>query len=310
MHVEKHTRKATQNKQTRQAKATSNSASAADTVADGVAALNAETPQSHLLLLPRELREKIYAYLLDTKHARSPRPFQYEPWVEDGFLRLQATSAPFHICTEVLRVNKQIHRESVNTLYSSNAFVRLSMYNDEIHWARSLLEETKLGFVCSNPGLLEKLKGHALDVRLIQEKSRILRCQVVFPAIFLPRLLSFLQTMCDALPMWVREHTIHLHLRQKYRTGPMATESLLLEPWRSLHGIQSVVVGTAIVAADYANGLRTAMMTRFDPEKWLQSVVKIKDAGIQEFSKGHYQDAIDNCMCFRILCIQTPIVRV
>ncbi|KAI4261103.1 MAG: hypothetical protein L6R42_003692, partial [Xanthoria sp. 1 TBL-2021] len=291
---ENNTRKATQNKQKRQAKATSNSAPAADTVDDGVATLNLETPQSHLLPLPRELREKIYAYLLDTKHARSPRPFQYEPWVEDGFLRLQATSAPFHICTEVLRANKQIHRESVNTLYSSNAFVRLSMYNDEIHWARSLLEETKLGFVCSNPGLLEKLKGHALDVRLMERKSRILRCQVVFPAIFLPRFLSFLQTMCDAVPMWAREHTIHLHLRQKYRTGPMATESLLLEPWRSLHGIQSVVVGTAIVAADYANGLRTAMMTQFDPEKWLQSVVKIKDAGIQEFSKGHYQDAIDN----------------
>ncbi|KAI4220549.1 MAG: hypothetical protein L6R36_007542 [Xanthoria steineri] len=236
----------------------------------------------------------IYAYLLNTTHARSPRPFEYQPWVQDGFLRLQATSPPFQICTEVLRVNKQIYHESVNTLYASNMFVRLSLYNDDVHWTHSLLEGTELGFVCSNPTLVAKLKGHALDVRLIQEKSKILRCQVVFPAIFLPRFLNFLQTMCDALPKWGREHAIHLHLRQKYHTSPMATESLLLEPWRSLHGIQSVVVGTSIVIPDYANGLRTSMMTRFHPDKWLQSLVKLKDIAIQDFAKGHSQDALNH----------------
>lgn len=76
----------------------------------------------------------------------------------------------------------------------------------------------------------------------------------------------------------------------------MATESLLLEPWRSLHGIQSVVVGTSIVAPDYANGLRTSMMTRFHPDKWLQSLGKLKDIAIQDFAKGHSQDAINHCM--------------
>lgn len=285
------------NKQKGQAKkAASTSASAADPVANGLAALHLEAPQSRLLRLPLELRQKIYAYLLDATHARSPRPFEYQPWVQDGFLRLQATSPPFQICTEVLRVNKQIYHESVNTLYASNMFVRLSLYNDDVHWTHSLLEGTELGFVCSNPALVAKLKGHALDVRLIQEKSKILRCQVVFPAIFLPRFLKFLQTLCDALPKWGREHGIHLHLRQKYRTSPMATESLLLEPWRSLHGIQSVVVGTSIVAPDYANGLRTSMMTRFHPDKWLQSLVKLKDIAIQDFAKGHSQDAINHCM--------------
>lgn len=167
-------------------KAASTSASAVDPVANGLAALHLEAPQSRLLRLPLELRQKIYAYLLNATHARSPRPFEYQPWVQDGFLRLQATSPPFQICTEVLRVNKQIYHESVNTLYASNMFVRLSLYNDDVHWTHSLLEGTELGFVCSNPTLVAKLKGYALDVRLIQEKSKILRCQVVFPAIFLP----------------------------------------------------------------------------------------------------------------------------
>ncbi|KAL8751208.1 MAG: hypothetical protein Q9184_006139, partial [Pyrenodesmia sp. 2 TL-2023] len=261
---------------------------------DELAALKLGTPESPLLRLPLELREKIYAYLLDTQHARSPRPVKYHPWVQDGMLRLRATSPPFQICTAILRTNKQIYLESINTFRSSNLFVRLSLYNDDIYWAQSILEDLEIGFVCSNPDLVTKLKGHALDVKIIQEKSRILRCQIVFPAQALPRFLSFLQEMCDILPKWGKEHAIHLRLRHKYRAGPAATERLLLEPWRSLHGISNVVVSTEVITADYASSLQTSMMSRFNPERWLQSLVKMKEAGNEDFSKGLYNAAMDH----------------
>ena len=102
-------------------------------VADALEALNIKTPESRLLRLPLELREKIYAHLLDTKNARSLLPFAYRPKVRNGKLSVEATSSPFRLCTAKLRVNKQIHLESVPTLYSSNLFVRLSLYNDDIY---------------------------------------------------------------------------------------------------------------------------------------------------------------------------------
>lgn len=210
-------------------------------------------------------------------------------------LRLQPTSARYQLCTAILRTNKQIHLESSHTFHSSNLFVRLSLYNDDIYWTQSLLEDTEIGYVCSNPDLVSKLNGHALDVKIIQEQSKILRCQVVFPAVFLPRFLNFLQEMCDILPRWGKEHAIHLRLRHKYRSGPAATEKLLLEPWRSLHGIKSVEVSAGVVSANYASSLQTSMMSKFSPERWLQSLVKMKEAGSEDFSKGLYHAAMDHC---------------
>ena len=327
MPAENKSRKSTKKNKQGQSHAPSSPSSTANDVIGELEALNLEAHESRLLKLPLELRQKIYAFLLDTKHARgSPSPFTYRPRVQDGTLRLQTTSyayrprvqdgrlrmqansPPFRLCTAILRTNKQIHLEAVNTLYSSNQFVRLSLYNDDVYWTQSFLEGTEMGFVCSNPDLVAKLTGHALDVRIIQEKSKILRCQVVFPALFLPRFLEFLQTMCDALPRWGREHAIHLYLRHKYLVEPGATEGLLLEPWRNLHGISNVVVGTGAITPDYANSLRIAMMSRFEPEKWLQSLVKMEEVGTEEFSKGLYQAAVDNCTYLRVPIISAFIV--
>lgn len=253
----------------------------------GALTVDVKTQESRLLQLPLELRQKIYTYLLDTRYAQANRNFSYQPRIRSGRMRLQVSAPPFAIYTAILRTNKQIYVESIHTLYSSNLFVRLSLYNDDIYWTQSLLEGTEMGFVCSNPDLLSKLKRHALDVKIIQERSKQFRCQVVFPVLYLPRFLKFLETMCDALPKWGREHAIHLHLRHKYRTGPAATERLLLEPWRNLHGISEVVVGTEIISAEYAKTLETAMTARFEPRRWLNSLVTMKEMGTHDFSEGN-----------------------
>lgn len=249
---------------------------------------------SRILQFPLDLREKIYAYLLDTGFTRPSKPFAYRPLVRDGQLRLRATSAPFQIHTAILRVNKQVNIESINTLYSSNLFVRLSLYNDDVYWTQSLLEGTEMGFVCSNPDLVSKLTRHALDVKIIQERSKRLRCQVVFPAIYVPRFTTFLQTMCDALPRWGNEHVIHLYLRHKYRGGPAENERLLLEPWRRLHGLSEVVVGTEIIPSAYGKSLQTAMTGEFEPWSWLKSATNMKDLGSEEFHKEHFRNASDH----------------
>ena len=248
--------------------------------------MDVKTPESRLLRLPLELRQKIYTYLLDTRYAQANRNFSYHQKTRSGKIKLKATAPPFAICTAILRTNKQIYVESIHTLYSSNLFVRLSIYNDDIYWTQSFLEGTEMVFVCSNSDLLSKFKRHALDVKIIQEGSKQLCCQVVFSVLHLPHFLTFLGVMCDTLPKWGREHAIHLHLQHKYRTGPAATERLLLEPWRNLQGLSEVVVGTENISADYAKSLETAMTADFEPRRWLNSLVTMKKMGTQDFSVG------------------------
>ncbi|KAL8790080.1 MAG: hypothetical protein Q9213_000782 [Squamulea squamosa] len=239
------------------------------------------------------VKNKIYAYLLDVKHARSKRTFVYNPRIQNGQMNLLATNRPFQLCTAILRVNKQIHSECISTLYRSNLLIRLSLYNDDIFWTQSFLEGTEMGFLCSNHNLTKNLTKHALDVKLIQEASKQLRCQVVFSVLYLPQFIRFLQSMCDSLPKWGQEHAIHLHLRHKYCSGPGATERILLDPWRNLHGISDVVVGTSAITPEYANNLRTAMMSNFEPENWLHSLIEMKAFGSEKYTAGNIHLALE-----------------
>ena len=254
---------------------------------------DATNTQSGFFKLPLELREKIYTLLLDVRHARGPNEsFQYATMVRSGKLVLKALSPPYRICTALLRVNKKICAESTDVLYSSNLFIRLHLYNDDIYWTEALLEGTTLGFVSTNPVLVSKLTKQALDVKVIMEGSKQLRFLGVVAAIYLPRFISLLQPMCDTIPRWGKEHDIHLHLRHRYRSGPEAMEKILLEPWRSLHGINNVVIGTDVVSPAYAKDLRSAMMgQRFRPWQWLESLKGFKEMGTADFKKGDFGNA-------------------
>lgn len=232
------------------------------------------------------MRRKIYTYLLDARHVRS-LSIAYIPQIKGGKLRLYPSCKPFNFSLAILRTNKQIHCESLHIFHSANLFIRLSLYNDDIYWTESLLEGSRLGFVSSNLSRLSTLTSQALDVKVIIEDSQHLRCQVVFPALYLSRFIHLLEGMCTALPQWSRDHSINLFLRRKYRSGPLATENLLLEPWRALHGIHQVVVGTDIVSPSFAQSLRTSMMgTKWNPWTWLESVQQQKELGAAEMRLG------------------------
>ena len=248
---------------------------------------------SHLLRLPLELREKIYTHLLDARCVRRRSSVAYTPQVKAGKLHLIPSPKPFNFSLAILRTNKQIHSESLHIFHSTNLFIRLSLYNDDIYWTEALLEGSEVDFASSSPRL-STLTTQALDVEISMENSRRLRCQVVFPATYLPRFIHLLECMCTALPQWSRDHSISLFLRHSYRSGPLATETLLLEPWRALHGIHQVVVGTNITPNSFAQSLRTSMMgSKWDPWTWLESVRRQKEMGAVKMRQGMYAGKVD-----------------
>ena len=77
------------------------------------------------LPLPRELRDKIYGYLLDGDYTRVRREYEQEECI--SAIRLnQPGPRAYHFHTNILAVNRAIHEESEELLYKRNVFVVVS----------------------------------------------------------------------------------------------------------------------------------------------------------------------------------------
>jgi hypothetical protein len=86
--------------------------------------MSADMPRPNFPL-PRELRDKIYGYLLDSKYTRIKRTYdaaQYKTTRDSSLTGPRAYQ--FH--TNILAVNQEIHNESKELLYKRNMFVVIS----------------------------------------------------------------------------------------------------------------------------------------------------------------------------------------
>jgi hypothetical protein len=75
--------------------------------------------------LPRELRDKIYGYLLDGDYTRSERPTTPSQTMSE-FQRHVAEDNAYQFHTNILMVNRTIHQETEELLYKRNIFVVVS----------------------------------------------------------------------------------------------------------------------------------------------------------------------------------------
>jgi hypothetical protein len=94
---------------------------ASDQLTAGLAAMdvNARLPN---FPVPRELRDQIYGYLLHSDYTRVPRVREPKTDAVDGPYTTQA----YRFQTNILAVNKAIHKESEEYLYKNNVFVVVS----------------------------------------------------------------------------------------------------------------------------------------------------------------------------------------
>jgi hypothetical protein len=77
--------------------------------------------------LPRELRDKIYGYLLDGDYTRLERPVNVSEneTTADLYSQVKKDNA-YHFHTNVMALNHAIHDEAEELLYKRNVFVVVS----------------------------------------------------------------------------------------------------------------------------------------------------------------------------------------
>lgn len=124
------------------------------------------------LPLPRELRDQIYGYLLESSYTKLPRTYkESQTGVREGRI-----GHKFH--TNILAVNKEIHDEAEEYLYKNNVFVIASFDS----W--NLTSEDDDGAGVTFAGLpwaplvnmgypVSSMKRHSVSLRLTEHTSRM-----------------------------------------------------------------------------------------------------------------------------------------
>jgi hypothetical protein len=249
--------------------------------------------------LPPSVRNKIYAHVLDTELVNLGREnVSYTHSIKDGLLHFSASRPPFFVATAVFLVNKQISSEARIWFYSKNLFIMLKIYTQDARHAKTLLQDSGLLFATPSPSQLSLCKMHAMEITLVEKSSSHLRAAIIFPAQYLPRLITFMAQASRASTSWAPSHALFLSVVNSYELDVARLQGDLLEPFRQLTNLGAVTVTSSStnLLEGFAAGLQSSMTAaQFDPEAWLACIGGMVDRGVAALRSGEWKEAAGQC---------------
>jgi hypothetical protein len=259
----------------------------------------------HFLRLPLETRDAIYRLLLTT------------PFCTD--ITEQGISLEFTLCTELLKVNKQIAVEATRVLLKDNVFIELRLTGLELG------HETALGFSDLDLGF-----GKAPFFRqLIRDKVQdpVLRAGVEFLRQDSPhhnRNTFTITTTAEGIEylvsrLWREENydaeapqlsglSISLDFKAKASVRREDLANRVLKPWEKLHGIQQLSL-TGDIGDCMRQHLERSMLEGPCPAEVLSILGEYHSLGEHEMLQENYKAAQWWWMIFDKYWIQLGILR-
>ncbi|KAI7534669.1 hypothetical protein KC331_g12438 [Hortaea werneckii] len=189
-----------------------------DSAAAGTKRQQQQAPRTTFLVLPRELRDQIYGYLLSDEYTKMP-PYHTRPAAARGRQseankRDMSAAHTYRFHVNILGVNKQLRKEATEELYGRNSFVVVS-------WKWEELGETLNAF--DLPIITDNQTAVA---RFVKFKNHSLRLHLDYPGVHDPvesllMLHSDLKVLCRAIRylgafLWWPAHFI---IKQSKSTG-------------------------------------------------------------------------------------------
>ena len=128
--------------------------------------------KANLTSLPPSIRNIIYKYALDTELVNtglSNVSYTHSLDNTTGSLTFKASRPPFPLETSLFYVSKLISAEALRFFYSSNLFVRLSLFTSDARHAKTMLVDSGLLFAAPPASTVEASTQHALDIKLVEK---------------------------------------------------------------------------------------------------------------------------------------------
>lgn len=257
---------------------------------------NDQVPRPGFGNLPPSIRNRIYAYALDTELLNRGQPnVAYTHSLHGGTLHFSASRSPFPgLCTALLYANKAIGNEARSFFHKKNLFIRLTIYTNDARNAKSMIKDSGLLFSVATPELIERSEQHAMDLSVTEKDSTHKRAVVMFPAQYLPRLINFLDQASRAAKNWATVRKIHIAVRNTYGFPIARLQGDLLELFRLLTNFGGVAIdGDALLPA-YISGLKDDMKTPgFTATGFLENVLALVDGAEKAHNEGSFRNAAD-----------------
>ncbi|KAF2639131.1 hypothetical protein P280DRAFT_54169 [Massarina eburnea CBS 473.64] len=247
--------------------------------------------------LPSSLRNKIYAYVLDTELVNVGAPnVSYTHSIKDSVLHFKASRPPFPVETALFYVSKQVSKEALQFFYERGLWVKFTVYSPDARHTKTMLEDSGVLFSVAENEKVEECNSHAMDIVLVEKSSAVKRATVMFPAQYLPRLVNFMEQASRASGSWAASHALYLTLRNTYEKEVASVQGDLLEGWRLLTGMGKVGVDKDNTLEGYAEGLEDSMLAAgFDAEKWLETVRGMVTKAEDAKHAKDYETAAQHC---------------
>jgi hypothetical protein len=237
--------------------------------------------RASLTSLPPSVRNTIYKYALDTELVNtglSNVSYTHSLDNRTGMLRFKASRSPFPVETSLFYVSKLFSTDALHLFYSSNLFVRLSLFTSDARHAKTMLIDSGLLFAAPPVSTLEASTHHALDIDLVEKESDKKRAVVMFPAQYSPRLINFLRSAGEVTKTWGNTRTLRLAVVNSYSYPTSRLQGDLLEPFRVLKGFSSVTVSPSHTLPHYPSGLSSSLTTKtFSAQQWVETITELAD---------------------------------
>lgn len=237
--------------------------------------------KASLTSLPPSVRNAIYKYALDTELVNtglSNVSYTHSLDSATGILKFKPSRTPFPIETGLFYVSKNISAEALRFFYSSNLFVRLSLFTSDARHAKTMLIDSGLLFAAPPASTVEASTQHALEVKLVEKDSDKKRAVVMFPAQYLPRLINFLRSAGEVTKSWGSTRALHLAIANSYSFPTSRLQGDLLEPFRVLKGFSSVTIAPTHTLPHYTSGLSSSLTApTFSAQHWIETITELAD---------------------------------
>lgn len=280
----------------------------------GLDYLDSSSPSaSTLITLPDSILNRIYAHLLDTElvnlglpNISYTTPNSSATSDQDDLLFFTASRSPFSVCTSLFYVCISLRKSALQYFYSRNLFIRLRVRASSKGIAESILLDSGMLFSTAKPQSKERCKQHVMDLELTVDpvsaataeslhtddthkmKAMQKRAEVLFPALYLPRLITYiadLQYRDHSTPLAHHKTEICTDIRLQHiyshRISTLQTD--VLEPFRFLEGISGVSLSAekGILLPEYGEGLKCSMLASegFSVESLLDCVSDLAARG-------------------------------
>ncbi|KAI9690737.1 MAG: hypothetical protein M1820_009834, partial [Bogoriella megaspora] len=252
---------------------------------------------STFLNIPGEIRNNIYAYLIDDRLRQTTVDNYDQLRKDEADILYVSTKAPppeRALCTALFRVCRQVHNEAIYFFYSHGLFAQVLFNVEDKVDLKCLVAGSGIRAYSATPTQIQQCHKHALRIDVSIGEHPNSQALIMIPHSELYRVVHTITTRMSHRGH-IREVSLSVELLNDYGLAIEHLQHHLTEPLRRLHHLQKFCLSTSAVDKEYIEDLtQNVTADRFDCVEFYQLALEEKQhatncLGLQQHGSPPYE---------------------